>query len=413
MSKKYFNHLFSAAKTALSHPRHAELMQWIGTGPSIRARARLAMMTAFLVATPTLFIGVLRTDDVVRYARTLNINDIFRIKVSELRLTIERVRTAIWRYEAQPEKENERLLLKEVVMLRENLSYIVVEKPKDFYSNSLSQLNELSVKLEASIINGLNGIRYSPEQLSKTSMTFAMLSLITLSNEVANIENEVRTVLVPYRQSVIDSLSRVGRDQLILFLILLFAIPIFVGLTPGWLVAPLMRLKSMEHRIEQGQIRDLAVSGRDEISDLARALQSALVWREELDQRKTAKIFEMRNVLRSVINHLVEPVFIIDRDDHINYANEAAAQLLDVEIHNLEGSGLQEHVFAPELEQEIVKARDGDVRKDGFEITFEMSSGRVKTLIAHVSAVHERQGGVSRIVLVLELIAEKTHDEIV
>jgi hypothetical protein len=44
----------------------------------------------------------------------------------------------------------------------------------------------------------------------------------------------------------------VARDQLILFLVLLFAIPVFVGFVPGWLVTQLLRLKRIEQQIEVG-----------------------------------------------------------------------------------------------------------------------------------------------------------------
>ena len=77
MSKTYFTYLFSAARTALATPRQVELIQWIGTGPSIRARARFALVAAFLVAAPTLFIGVIQTDGVSRYAKTLDEGDLF------------------------------------------------------------------------------------------------------------------------------------------------------------------------------------------------------------------------------------------------------------------------------------------------------------------------------------------------
>ncbi len=401
MSKTYFTYLFSAARTALATPRQVELIQWIGTGPSIRARARFALVAAFLVAAPTLFIGVIQTDGVSRYAKTLDEGDLFWQKIASLRLAIESIRVAIWRYEAEPESENERLLLQDVQNLRTQLFSLYTKKPAGIESGLSSQIGDISIKLENSVLHGLRRSSATKERLGKESMHLAHLTLTTLGHDLQNLENQVGEVVGPRRKAAIDALSRVGRNQLVLFLILLFAIPIFIGFIPGWLVAPLTRLKRIEQRIEQGHVRDLEVSGRDEISQLARAIRSALRLREELDQRKSAKIFEIRNVLRAVINHVVEPVLIVDKSGIINYANVAAAHLVGVGVHNLEGHGMQKHIFSPELDQAFGKARQGHVAEDGLKVTLEMKSGRVETLLAHLSAVHERQGGISRVVLVL------------
>jgi PAS domain S-box-containing protein len=401
LSKTYFTYLFSAARTALSNPRQAELIQRIGTGPSIRARVRLALVAAFLVAAPTLFIGVMQTDSVSRYAKTLNEKDLFWQKIGSVRLAIEIVRSAIWRYEIEPEIENERMLLQNVQNLRTQLFSLYAKKPEDIESGLSFQIGDISIKLENSVLYGLRRSDVTQERLSKESMHMAHLTLTTLVHDLQNLEKQVEKVVGPSRQAAIGALSLVGRNQLVLFLILLFAFPIFIGFVPGWVVTPLTRLKGIEQRIEQGRVRDLEVSGRDEISQLARTLRSALVLREELDQRKSAKIFEVRNVLRAVINHVVEPILIVDKVGRINYANEAAAQLFGVGVHHLEGHGMQEHIFSPELERAFGKARQGHVVEDGFRVTLEVKSGSVQTLLAHLSAIHERQGGISRVVLVL------------
>lgn len=143
-------------------------------------------------------------------------------------------------------------------------------------------------------------------------MAQARLSMMSMAKELKTVEKPVIDVARREWREALGSLSMVGRDQLILFLVLLFSIPIFVGFVPGWLVAPLSRLRQIASKIELGRLNDMPVSGRDEVAILARTLKSYYVRKDELDHKKSSKNFEMRNVLRAVINRVAEPVFIID-----------------------------------------------------------------------------------------------------
>lgn len=381
---------------------NTEISHWIGTGPSIRARARLALVVAFLIATPTLFIGVKRSEDVSHYANSLIVYDEFWESVSAAQLAVEQSRGALWRVEAEPEIENERNLridiekmLKAIAIMRD-----AKNKLEDFDSRYLLQLEDLTVRTSSLVEEALK----APLQQEETrwhNLALARLSLLSLANDMNGLEREVAQVVKVRRGAAVSAMSRVSRDQLFLFLVLLFLIPVFIIFVPAWLVAPLIRLKRIEQRIEEGRIRELAIFGNDEVSHVARAIKDALIWREELDVRKSTKIFEIRNVLRAVIARVDEPVLIIDRSGRINYANEPASELLQVETHYLEGSGLSDHFYSAKLSQAFADALSGDIHEEGVTTTLEFKDGRVVPLLARLSAVHDRAGAVSRVVIVL------------
>jgi len=398
--KTYLSHLAHVAKTALTNPKHVELAQWIGAGPSIRARARFALAAAFLVAAPTLLVGVLRTSGVHDYAKVLSTYDAFTHQVAASKLLAENVRTSLWRFEAQPEVENERTLVRVTDMLRLSIAELMRSRPSSFSQFHIEQLDVLAERVEEAVREGILQ-KQIDRRSGVQSMAPARLALITLVNDFDMLSAITAEVAQKQRHDALHALSLVGRDQLILFLVLLFAIPVFVGFVPGWLVAPLSRLKKIEQRIEEGSTRDLPVSGNDEISQLARTIKNALVWRERLDQKKSAKIFEIRNVLRAVIGQVREPVLIMDREGKINYANGAAGELIGVETHRLEGGQLSGHLFAPELFALIDNALTGDFPDENVPVNLEFADGRARAMAVRLNAVRDREGELTRIVLVL------------
>jgi PAS domain-containing protein len=399
--EQLWKRLRDAAKTALINHKNVELVELIGAGPSIRARARLALVAAFLIAAPTLYIGVLRTTDVSDYAKDFGVYDHFWHRISEMRFAIDQERVLLWRLEAEPDIENERALFKTQAVVRDRFMAMQKAKPADYDAASIMALQELLQRAENAVERDLKHLPHEgPVAQVRRAMTLAHLSLVTLATDVSAMEAAIAAISEKRQQAAMTTLASVARDQLILFLVLLFAIIVFVGFVPRWLVAPLMRLKRVEQQIENGNIRSLAVSGRDEVSQLARALQDALVWRDELDKKKSAKIFEVRNVLRAVITHIKEPVLILSREKKVNYANTAIATAIGIETHHLEGRFLDAYIHSAELSDLIDNALDGDVSREPIPVELKISDGKTLKLKAMVANVRDREGGVSRIVAV-------------
>ncbi len=382
-----------AARNVLSHPRNAELSNYIGSGPTIRARARLALIAVFLVAVPTLWVGVVRTERVGDHASLLNEYDSYWRQILETTIAIKDLDLALWEYVVEREFENGQAAIFASEHVKQAIASVVLQKPDGINIGPKDFLPGLVARLDASIKRSI--ANYSP-------MASVRLSVMALLKEIKYIEKQIIIFANNERQQTIGALSRVGRDQLILFLILLFAIPIFVGFVPGWLVRPLTRLRQLASRIELGQLKDLAISGRDEVAMLAKNLKSVFARKEEIDNKKSSKIFELRNVLRSVLKRVEEPIFIVDANLKINYTNEAAASLVAIPQHQMEGTFLSDCMYCPSAKKAVEKAFLGDVTEDSMPIMVEVSDGRNFPMQARIGVVRSRDGEVSRAVVVLK-----------
>lgn len=381
-----------AAKVALAHPKRTDLRHLISPGPTIRSRARIALAAAFLVATPALFIGVMRTEEVAHHAARLSEYDDYWKRLLEARIAIKELDVAVWAYTVEREFENSQA----VVLASENLKQVIVHliemRPQGLDVGPKGFVDGLAARLDGLVKRSI---------ANRGSMAQVRLSIISLSKELATIEKRAMEIARRERREAMGSLSRVGRDQLILFLLLLFGIPIFVGFVPGWLVAPLSKLRQIVSKIELGQLKDLPISGRDEVALLARTLKSYFVRKEELDQKKSSKIFEMRNVLRSVINRVNEPVFIVDQNLRINYTNEAAATLVGLPPHQMEGKLISDCMYSPMMKKALGKAFMGNLDEDALDISIETNDGRSFSRAAKIAMVRNRDGEVSRSVVVI------------
>jgi PAS domain S-box-containing protein len=389
-----------AARTALSHPSKVELANLLGAGPSIRSRARLALAAAFLVATPILFVGVMRTEDVARHAATLSDFDDYWKRLLETRIALKELDLAIWAYSSEPEFENGQAVLAASDYFKTAIKQMVLEKPSGFELGPPGVFESLSSRLDGLIKRSI---------VNRGSMAQARLSIMTMAKELKTVEKRVIDVARNERRKALGSLSMVGRDQLILFLVLLFSIPIFVGFVPGWLVAPLTRLRQIAGKIELGRVKDMPISGRDEVAVLARTLKSYFLRKDDLDHKKSSKIFEMRNVLRAVINRVAEPVFIIDDGTKINYTNEAAASLIGLPPHQIEGKPIADCMYSPAIKKATEKAFSGDISEDVVEVSIEVSDGRSFSRHAKIGVVRNRDGDISRVVIVLTPIEQSIY----
>lgn len=382
-----------AARAVLAHHRSMEIIHFLSTGPSIRARSRLALAAAFLVAAPTLFIGVMRAEHVSENAAHLSEYDDYWKLILETEVSIKELELATWIYGVEFEFENSQTTLLISENLKSSVTRIVRERPFD--------LDIGPEGLFESLANRLDGqIRYAV--IGQGSMAPARLSIISLLKEIKTVEARVAEIAKSQRKATLGSLARVGRDQLILFLVLLFAFPVFVVFMPRWMILPLSRLRQIVSKIERGQLlREMPIEGRDEVAMLTRSLKSYFLRRDELDKKKSSKIFEMRNILRSVISRVSEPVFIIDPDIRINFANEAASSLVGLQSHQMEGKMLEDSIYSPSLLRALEKVFTTVATEESIPIEVKFTDGRTVFLNARIGVVRNRDGEVSRAVVVL------------
>lgn len=380
------------SKRAFYNPGFKKLSQYIGVGPSIRARARLALAAAFLVAVPMLLVAVLRSDHVFQHSHAMIEQEDYRRLLIQTRIALKNVDLALWAYVSEIDFDNGQGVFLASDELKQALVSLVKDKPKDIDLGPEGLLEALTARLDGMIRRALT---------SRSSFAPARLAMLTLDNELKSVENKIEFVASLERREALKSLSSVGRDLLVLLLILLFFIPIFVGLVPIWLVEPLSRLRQIAGKVELGKLKEMAVNGHDEVATLARTLKSTFLEKEELEQKKSSKIFEIRNILRSVLVRVREPIFIIDENERINYTNEAAAILLSIPSHQMEGKYLSDCMYSPGLNKASKRAFFGDVNEEAMRIHLEIANGRNYDLDAKIALVRNRDGEVSRVVIVL------------
>jgi len=379
-----------------------KILQFIGLGPSIRARARLALAAAFLVTIPMLFIAVMRTDHVSQHAQTMMKEEDYRKVILEARIALKELDLALWAYWSEIDFDNGQGVYLASDALKHSIVNLVKEKPLKIDIGPDGFLEGLTARLESTIRRAIAG---------RGTLAPARLTILTFENELKIIEKRLEEIAAIERHAALGSLSQIGRDLLVLLLVLLFFIPIFVGLVPIWLLEPLRRLRQIASNVELGSLKDMTVGGQDEIAVLARTLKSVFLQKDELEHKKSSKIFEIRNVLRSVLMRVYEPVFIIDDNARINYTNEAAAILFGLPAHQMEGKIISDCVHAPQLKKATERAFLGDVSDEAILIHMEVVNGKSHDLNAKIALVRNRDGEVSRVVIVLyadELQPKKT-----
>lgn len=379
-----------AARTALAYPSKVPLWQFVGMRLSIRARARIALVMAFLIALPILFVSVMRTEDVAQHATRLSDFDDYWKRLLETRIALKELDLSMWAYSVENAYENSQDVLQAVDIFKLAIQEMAKYKPNDF--DPRVNLEKPSAKLESMVEHAI---------ASKGSIAPARLSLMSLTKELAMIERDVIDNAREERRKAFGALSMVGRDQLILFLALLLSIPIFVFFVPTWLVLPLTRLRQISYLVESGRLKEMPTAGKDEIASLARVLKGFFLRKEDLDQKKSSKIFEMRNVLRSVLQRVSQPVFIIDFSGKINYTNEASATLVGLPAHQIEGKLLSDCLYSSALKKNIEKAFDGDISEMALAVTIETKDGRVHEIKSKIGIVRNRDGDIAKAVVVL------------
>ncbi len=381
-----------AARAILSTPTHSGLFNLFNSGPTIRSRSRLALAAVFFVATPIVLIGVLRMEKVAKHASLLHEYDDYRRHILETKIAIKDLDLALWEYVVERQLENGQAAIDAAAELKRAIATMVIQRPdavdigpKDFLTGAT---NRLDTSIKRSVTN------YS-------AMASVRLSLLALLRDIHSIERHVIALADNERQYAIGALSKVGRDLLVLFLLLLCACPIFVFFVPAWLMRPLTRLRQMATKIESGHAKDIVVLGSDEIAVIAKSIRSLFLKKEEIDNKKSAKIFELRNVLRSVLKRVEEPIFIVDGNLKINFTNEAASQLVGIAPHQMEGTFISDCVYSPPLKKALEKGFMGDVSESSLPLSLEFSDGREVAMQGSFGVIRNRDGDISRAVIVL------------
>jgi signal transduction histidine kinase len=128
------------------------------------------------------------------------------------------------------------------------------------------------------------------------------------------------------RDEVLDSaINRLRDDSLRALLI-----AVGIGILAGFLVASAIayRVKRLAHSAEQMAAGSfdvpLRVSGRDEIADLARALEATRTSLQESFGVLTAD----RDKLTAIFDGLTDAVMVVDHDGNVRFSNSAAAKLV-------------------------------------------------------------------------------------
>ena len=396
----FFEKFKSAAYRTFGDHGNNDLVQWLGSGPSIRVRVRVALSVAFIVAIANLSVGVFKTLEVTDYANNIGRLENFHTGILNSLRSVEETRANLWQFEVSPTLDAESIFSESLTDLKEKLEILSASKPKEIrwkVENRFEQINSEVKKW----------FKFSSEDKSRNqdkrnATAVLALAFSSLARELGIVGDSVHKSMEIRREKARMALMQIGRDQLLLLLVLLFAMPVFVFFISAWAVSPLRRLHTLARRIRDGQLRDFGIVGKDEVSQVSKALKKALIKIDVIDRKKSAKIFEIRNVLRSVIGHVESSVLIVDRGKKVNYVTPSAAQFLSRECHQINGKLLDDVMSSKVLLKSVKRAFEGDSLNQSIDIIFNDKSP--VNLSIYLSAVHNREGDISRVIIFFKKI---------
>lgn len=369
----------------------------VGGGPSMRTRARVVVAVALVLTLPTLLLGVVRSAPVVEQSRAFARRDAFVQALHRARVASIGVEHHIWRFRAQKQVDNARAVDAAFDKLSASIVTVMQALPKDKDVNDLRGLREAVARGRAAVDRALKAEKADLEQLG-----LATLALETVSGEIDTLYAGALQESAALRTAAENALSRVGRDQLVLFLLLLILAPLLIVFGPSWVVEPMARLRGLAKRVKNNQHRDIVVSGRDEVAQVGDALKTALKQLKKNDLVKSAWIRLLGRVVQAVLDHVAEPCFVLDRGGIVKDTNDAAARVLGIKAHNLRGQKLEELLFSPELAKALDRAVDGDTEHDGIDVSLETENGTVRTAHVFLEPVKNSSGEIERVVVVMQ-----------
>ena len=256
----------------------------VGGGPSVRQRARLAILSAFLLALLALGGGVFRTSTAEDKTKAFVMYDQCSDAIGEIQQQVSDVQAAAWRYQARPGVDNERRLQNAFDEVSRELVHLIQSSQGNHQSGS-----ELCMPFKNQVSDLALAIRRAREsvdfafatrkqgQMDSQALERAREALVTLSAACEKLILKTRKRADGSHHVLRETISRTGRDQLVVFLLtFLFGLGmVFFG--PDWVIASLIRLQGITRRIELGRFKDLSIKGKDEVSALGAAMQKTLM----------------------------------------------------------------------------------------------------------------------------------------
>ncbi len=164
-------------------------------------------------------------------------------------------------------------------------------------------------------------------------------------------------------------------------------------LTAETIARPLQEMVLAARDIAQGKYRVLKVKSKDEISQLALALNQMS---EEI-QNNIRTITEEKNELRAILSSMAEGVIVIDKDERILLINSSCEEMLGLSAEKVTGKFLWEVARKEELISLVKRVLTrGD--EEGIEMTLDFPETRV--LYAQVAPILSEGGDNSGVVVV-------------
>ena len=379
----------------ISNYTYSNIINFIGIGPSIKSRARFALSLIFILVIPVFIISVIKTEQVVKDSVTLTKYDNFHKKVVDVKLLIKDLDLAMWNYVDEAEFKNAQKIYLILDNLHNSIFNLVFYLPKEISNIFILNMENMFARTESLIRKAI---------ATDYSFSHSRISILALLQESTKLELEAYNISNYYHSKTTSSISNISRDQVILLLVLIFSMIIFIFFVSLWILRPLERLKKLVDQIESGSFSNLAIAGNDEVSYLARTLQEYFIREDEISQKKSAKIFEVRNILRFVINKVNEPIAILDSNFKISYANEALADLINIPSHQIEGKTVNDFIISDDLKKQLQNAFLGFFNDEEFKITIRLLDAREYIVTSKIGIIRNRESNISRTVLVFSPI---------
>ena len=156
--KTYLSKISDTALSIISNYSYSNIINFIGTGPSIKARARLALCMVFLIAIPIFVISVIRTERVLIDSSTLTKYDNFYKKVFDIELLVKDLEITIWNYTDEAEFKNAQKIYLVLDKLHNSIFNLGFYLPKEISNIYLLNIENIYSRTEFLIKKAINKI---------------------------------------------------------------------------------------------------------------------------------------------------------------------------------------------------------------------------------------------------------------
>ncbi len=178
-----------------------------------------------------------------------------------------------------------------------------------------------------------SAIRYSAT--TRTDMIYVAVPL----NNAEKTGSVLRTSIPVF--AIDDKLNEIYWQIILAALVVTFLAGIITLIVSRKLTRPLVEMTRGVERFAAGEFsRKLTVSGSEEVAVLAHSMNKMA---DQMNDRIHA-VVEQRNKLETVFSSMVEGVITVDKDEQVINLNEAAANMLDINLTNAGGRNIPEVV---------------------------------------------------------------------